>query len=110
MPKILVLYKEPRVILDFNPILFFSFLMRSSYLVAPFLDDKQKTYIDGMLLKTLKKNGKEMLLIFAGLEIEKHFEIETVLMTVKKSSITFSIDIAGMKYIVCSKVLPPLEE
>lgn len=110
IPKVLVLYKEPRVILDFNPVQFFSFLMRSSYLVAPFLDDKQKNYIDEILLKTLNIYGKEMLPIFAGLRNEKSFEIETVFMTVKKGSIKFSISIDGRKFFICSKVLPPLEE
>lgn len=111
-PRAISMYDNPHALMDIKPIQFFSFMMRSSYLVAPFLNDKERRIIDDLLLKMLKKHGQDMLLIFAGLHKkyrEKIFKEEST-MYVKKGTAKLTVDFAGDKILICTKILPKIEE
>lgn len=107
------LYDKPYALMDINPIYFFSFMMRSSYLSAPFLDDEERSDIDDLLLNMLKKHGQDMLLIFVGLHErypEKKFIIEESTMYVKKGTARLTVNIQGKNILICTKVLPQIKD
>jgi|GEM_PF-4950905 len=108
--KLLRLHEEPRTILDFEPVQFFAFIMRSSYLAAPFIDDTQKEYIDRMLITITKEYGNDMLYAFAGLRDNNFFEVETASIYVKKGIAIFKVDINKSKFYICTKILPYFNE
>jgi hypothetical protein len=118
LPKVINLYDNPYALYalieeDLNPIYFFSFMMRSSYLSAPFLDDEERSDIDALLLNMLKKHGQDMLLIFVGLHErypEKEFIIEESIMYVEKGTARFTVNIHGKKILICTKVLPSIQD
>jgi len=106
------LYYNPHVLIDLDPIHFFSFMMRSSYLAAPFLNDEERSIIDDLLLNMLKKHGQDMLLIFMGLHeeyTEKIFKEEST-MYVKKGTARLTVNIHGNSILICTKVLPEIKE
>ena len=103
------LYDKPYALMDINPIYFFSFMMRSSYLAAPFLSDDERGDIDDLLLRMLDRHGQDMLLIFVGLHErypEKEFIIEESTMYVKKGIAKLTVNIQGNIIFICTKVLP----
>ena len=105
LPLVKAMYQSPHALLRFAPEDFFSFLMRSSYLAAPFLDDRQKSFIDKRLLAVLGKHGKDMLLTFLGLHM--HYIDKTFgEMYVAKGTARFTVEVDGRKILVCTKVLP----
>lgn len=110
------LYDEPYALMDINPIYFFSFMMRSSYLSAPFLDDDERGDIDNLLLRMLDRHGQDMLLIFVGLHKEypenNTFidDIEESTMYVEKGIARFTVNINGKNILVCTKVLPSIQD
>ena len=117
LPKVINLYDNPYALHalieeDLNPIYFFSFMMRSSYLAAPFLSDEEKNNIDDLLLRMLDRHGQDMLSIFVGLpeETEKTFEEESTIMYVKKGTARFTVNINGKNILVCTKVLPGIQD
>jgi len=108
LPRAMELYYNPDALMDLDPIYFFSFMMRSSYLVAPFLNDEERSIIDDLLLNMLEKHGKDMLLIFVGLHdkyAEKTFKEEST-MYVKKGTAKLMVNIHGNSILICTKVLP----
>ena len=109
------LYYNPYALMDINPIYFFSFMMRSSYLSAPFLDDDERGIIDNLLLRMLDRHGQDMLLIFVGLHkeyLENTFidDIEESTMYVEKGAARFTVNIRGKNILVCTKVLPSIQD
>ena len=108
-------YYNPHTLIELNPIHFFSFMMRSSYLAAPFLSDEERRIIDDLLLNMLEKHGQDMLPIFMGLheeyiDTEKIFEEEST-MYVKKGTAKLIVNIHGNNSIlICTKVLPEIKE
>jgi len=108
------LYSNPDALIDLDPIHFFSFMMRSSYLAAPFLNDEERRIIDDLLLNMIEKHGQDMLPIFMGLheeyiDTEKIFEEEST-MYVKKGTARLTVNIHGKNILICTKVLPSLED
>ncbi len=102
------LYDNPELLIQMAPEKVFPFLMRASYLAAPFLSDHQKASIDDILISIIKKHGKEMLYIFSGLDKaskEKTFQ-EDGQMHITKGSIKLTLKIEGVRILVCTKVLP----
>jgi len=120
LPRAIKLYDNPYALYalieeDLNPIYFFSFMMRSSYLSAPFLDDKERSDIDDLLLNMLKKHGQDMLLIFVGLheEYPKNTfidDIEESTMYVEKGTAKLTVNINEKNILICTKVLPSIED
>lgn len=119
LPKVINLYDNPYALYtlieeDLNPIYFFSFMMRSSYLAAPFLDDEEKGTIDDLLLMMLDRHGQEMLLIFVGLHEEypenTFTDIEESIMYVEKGTAKFTVNINKKKILICTKVLPSIQD
>jgi len=106
------LYYNPHVLIDLDPIHFFSFMMRSSYLAAPFLNDEERSIIDDLLLNMLKRHGQDMLPIFVGLpeNAEKTFKEESTMMYVKKGTARLTVNIHGNSILICTKVLPEIKE
>lgn len=112
LPRAMDLYYNPNALMDLDPIYFFSFMMRSSYLAAPFLSDKEKNTIDDLLLGMLDSHGKDMLLIFVGFleEAEKTFKEESTIMYVEKGTAKLTVNINGKNILVCTKILPSIQE
>jgi len=119
LPKAINLYDNPYALYalieeDLNPIYFFSFMMRSSYLAAPFLSDEEKSIIDDLLLRMLDRRGQDMLLIFVGLHEEypenTFIDIEESIMYVEKGTVRFTVNIHGRNILVCTKVLPQIKD
>ena len=113
LPKAMGLYYNPNALIDLNPIHFFSFMMRSSYLAAPFLSDEERSIIDDLLLNILEKHGHDMLLIFAGLYgeyAENTFKEESTTMYVKKGTAKLTVNINGNSILICTKVLPSIQD
>jgi len=119
LPRTIKLYDNPYALYalieeDLNPIYFFSFMMRSSYLAAPFLSDEEKSIIDNLLLRMLDRHGQEMLLIFVGLH-EKYPEniftdMEESTMHIEKGAATFTVNIHEKNILICTKVLPSIQD
>ena len=112
LPKAMELYYNPNALMDLDPIYFFSFMMRSSYLAAPFLDDEEKIFIDDLLLNMLERHGRDMLPIFVGLleEAEKTFKEESTVMYVEKGTARLTVNIHGKSILICTKVLPRIKD
>ena len=112
LPRAMELYYNPNALMELDPIYFFSFMMRSSYLAAPFLSDKERARIDDLLLNMLERHGQDMLLIFVGLleEAEKTFKEESTIMYVEKGTAKLTVNIYGKKILVCTKVLPSIQD
>ena len=112
LPKAMELYYNPNALMDIDPIYFFSFMMRSSYLAAPFLDDEEKIIIDDLLLNMLERHGRDMLPIFVGLleEAEKTFKEEATVMYVEKGTARLTVNIHGKSILICTKVLPRMKD
>lgn len=112
LPRAMELYYNPNALMDLDPIYFFSFMMRSSYLAAPFLNDEEKIIIDDLLLRMLDRHGQDMLPIFVGLpeEAEKIFQEESTIMYVKKGTAKLTVNIYGKSIFICTKVLPSIQE
>jgi len=108
LPRAMELYYNPSALMDLDPIYFFSFMMRSSYLAAPFLDDEEKIIIDDLLFNMLERHGRDMLHIFVGLpeEAEKPFKEESTVMYVEKGTARLTVNIHGKNILVCTKILP----
>jgi len=106
------LYYNPHTLIAIDPIHFFSFMMRSSYLAAPFLSEKERATIDNLLLNMLERHGQDMLPIFVGLldEAEKTFKEELTIMYVEKGTARFTVNINGKNILVCTKVLPSIQD
>ena len=104
------MHDKPNDLLIIDPSDFFSFLMRSSYLAAPFLDDKQKAVIDALLNQVLVKHGSEMLRIFAGLhsKLKETFVLPSTEITVEKATVRYTVDLNGKKILICAKILPKI--
>ena len=103
-------FYNPHTLIELNPIHFFSFMMRSSYLAAPFLSDEERGIIDNLLLNMLKKHGYDMLLIFAGFYAENTFKEESTTMYVNKGTARLTVNIHGNNILICTKVLPSIQE
>lgn len=112
LPRAMELYYNPNALIDLDPIYFFSFMMRSSYLAAPFLDDEEKIIIDDLLLNMLERHGQDMLPIFVGLleEAEKTFKEESTIMYVEKGTAKLTVNIYGKSILICTKVLPSIQD
>jgi len=119
LPRAIELYDNPYALYalieeDLNPIYFFSFMMRSSYLAAPFLNDEEKSIIDDLLLRMLDRHGQDMLRIFVGLHEEypenTFIDIEESIMYVEKGTVRFTVNIHGRKILICTKVLPSIQD
>jgi hypothetical protein len=112
LPSALELYFNPNALMDLDPIYFFSFMMRSSYLAAPFLNNEEKIIIDDLLLNILKRHGQDMLSIFVGLheEVEKIFQEESTIMNVKKGTAKLTVNIYEKSILICAKVLPQIKD
>lgn len=109
--KAVNMYENPQALTDTDPTDLFSYLMRSSYLAAPFLKDDEKLGIDKHLSSMLKAYGKDILSIFIGLHKkyqEKTFVTEST-MYVQKGVLKFTINIGKRKILVCTKVLPKIK-
>jgi len=107
------LYYNPNALMELDPIYFFSFMMRSSYLAAPFLNDEEKSIIDDLLFRMLDRHGQDMLLIFVGLHErhkEKKFIIEESIMDVEKGTAKLTVNIREKDILICTKVLPSIED
>jgi len=107
------LYYNPHALIDLDPIHFFSFMMRSSYLAAPFLSDGDRSSIDDLLFNMLEKHGYDMLLIFVGLYEEykeNTFKEESTIMDVKKGTAKLTVNIRGNSILICTKVLPNIQD
>jgi hypothetical protein len=103
-------YYNHHTLIELNPIHFFSFMMRSSYLAAPFLSDEEKGIIDDLLLNMIEKHGHDMLLIFAGLYAENTFKEEPTTMYVNKGTARLTVNINGNNILICTKVLPVIQD
>ena len=114
LPKAMGLYYNPNALIDLNPIYFFSFMMRSSYLSAPFLNDEERSIIDDLLLRILDRYGQDMLLVFAGLHKEypenTFIDIEGSIMYVEKGTARLMVNIQGKNILICTKVLPSIQD
>jgi len=113
LPRAMELYYNPNALMDFDPIYFFSFMMRSSYLAAPFLSDEERGIIDDLLLNMLEKHGDDMLLIFVGLYkeyAENTFKEESTTMYVKKGIAKLTVNIHENSILICTKVLPNIQD
>ena len=116
LPRAIKLYDNPYALIEegLNPIYFFSFMMRSSYLAAPFLNDEEKSIIDDLLLRMLDRHGQDMLLIFVGLHEEypenTFIDIEESIMYVEKGTVRFTVNVNGKNILVCTKVLPSTQD
>ena len=113
LPRAMELYYNPNALMDLDPIYFFSFMMRSSYLAAPFLSDGDRSSIDDLLLNMLEKHGYDMLLIFVGLYEEykeNTFKEESTTMDVKKGTAKLTVNIRGNSILICTKVLPSIQD
>jgi hypothetical protein len=98
-------YVQPNV----DPQKFFPFLLRPSYLAAPFLEDYQKRIIDDILLHILRRNGKEMLTIFWGFAGKKTFRERELIkekheMEIAKGSVRLIVDFSGRGILVCARL------
>ena len=113
LPITTELYYNPHALIELNPIHFFSFMMRSSYLAAPFLSDEERSIVDDLLLNMLEKHGHDMLLIFVGLYeeyTENTFKEESTTMYVKKGTAKLTVNIHGNSILICTKVLPSIQD
>ena len=106
LPTTTEFYYNPHALIELNPIHFFSFMMRSSYLSAPFLSDEERGIIDDLLHNMIEKHGHDMLLIFAGLYAENTFKEESTTMYVNKGIARLTVNIHGNNILICTKVLP----
>lgn len=109
--KVVNMYETPQALKGINPADLFSYLMRSSYLAAPFLNDKETLSIDNSLSAMLKFYGNDILYIFLGLnkkDKEKTFKKESE-MFVKQGVAEFIVDIGNRKILVGTKVLPKIK-
>ena len=113
LPRAMELYYNPNALMDLDSIYFFSFMMRSSYLAAPFLSDEERGIIDDLLLNMLEKHGDDMLLIFVGLYeeyAENTFKEESTTMYVKKGIAKLTVNIHENSILICTKVLPSIQD
>jgi hypothetical protein len=112
LPRAMKLYYNPNALMDLDPIYFFSFMMRSSYLSAPFLSDRERAIIDDLLLNMLERHGQDMLLIFVGLleDAEKTFKEESTIMYVEKGTARLTVNINEKNILICTKILPEIKE
>lgn len=92
-----------------DPQKFFSFLLRPSYLAAPFLEEHQKRTIDDILVRILEKYGKEMLNIFWGFAkentfVDKQMTKEKHEMAIGKGTAKLTVDFFGREILVCARL------
>jgi hypothetical protein len=92
-----------------DPQKFFPFLLRPSYLAAPFLEEYQKRTMDDILLRISGRYGKEMLNIFWGFAgrnsfVDKEVTKEKHEMTIGKGIARLIVDFSGREILVCARL------
>ena len=95
-----------------DPVDLFSYLIRSSYLAAPFLTDEERKSIDKSLMSMLQSNGKDIQGFFLGLQSEhkKTISAKESVIFITKGIAEFTMNINNRKILLGTKILPKIKQ